>query len=115
MPSALKSQGIYIRRASTATVSATASTNFDVGATSITCSSVDFSGSSFTTSMVIAITATALSSGCTWYYPVKSVATTEIAIYGSFPATGATSLTVTGYTMNTIGYITDFNGPGGAA
>lgn len=115
---AMEAQGVYIRRASTDTVSATASTNFDIGTSMIQCSSgVTFTtaGSSFTTNMLVGITATALSSGCTWYYPIKSVTATAIFIYGTFPSTGTTSLTVTGYDMGLIGEITDFTGPGGAA
>lgn len=116
---ALKSQGIYVRRASTDVVTATASTAFDIGTSMIECASgVDFTtaGSSFTTNMLVGISATALSSGCTWYYPIKSVAATQITIHGTFPATGSTTgLTVSGYEMSLIGEITDFTGPGGAA
>jgi len=106
---AMESQGVQIRHA-VSTVS-TLTTTLDVTATAIEWpdGAADFAAAGFTTDMYIATTDnTALK-------PIKSVATTVIAIHGSFGTTGSVSRELTGYTMTLIGEVTDFTGPGGAA
>jgi hypothetical protein len=112
---AMESQGTLIRRASTILITSSAATDMVIESTRIRCAGViDFTtgvgGLNFTTSMLIQCNAQD-----THCYAVKSVVATAINIYGAFQTTGATSLIVTGYEMQNIAEITDFNGPGGAA
>ena len=106
---AMEAQGVQIRRAA-ATVS-TLTTTLDVTATAIewTDGAADFAAAGFTTDMFIA------TSDNTALKAIKTVATTVIGIHGSFGTTGSLSRELTGYTMELIGEITDFTGPGGAA
>lgn len=106
---AMESQGVLITRASS--VTSTLTTTLDVTATAIEWpdGAADFAGAGFTTDMWIATTDN------TSLHPLKTVATTVMAIHGSFGTTGSVSRELTGYTMQTIGEITDFNGPGGQA
>jgi hypothetical protein len=106
---ALESQGVQIRLAATALTTLT--TVLDVESTVINWAdgAADFAGAGFTTAMFVGTTDnTALK-------PVKAVATTSLTIHGTFGTTGSLSRQLTGYTMDLLGNITDFTGPGGSA
>jgi len=103
---AMETQGVRITRASS--ITATVSTDYDITSSAITAVGVTFTDD-FSTGMFIATTDnTALQ--C-----IKTVATTKIEIHGTFGTTGSTARKLTGYTMDLIGEITDFTGPGGQA
>jgi len=106
---AMQSQGVRIRRASTATVFV--STSLDVGTSFINWpdAAADFAAAGFTTSMVIN------STDNTACRAVKSVAATQVVIWGTFGTTGSTDRRVNGWPMETVGEVTDFSGPGGQA
>jgi hypothetical protein len=103
---AIETQGVRITRASS--VTSTLSTTYDITSSAIEAAGVTFT-SAYSTGMFIATTDnTALQ--C-----IKTVATTKIEIHGTFGTTGSTARKLTGYTMELIGEITDFTGPGGQA
>jgi len=109
---AMESQGVFIRRASTAILEiSSVTTVMDVTATAIHCASgIDFAGLGLTTNDVFL-----LASDINTVYMVMKATATALDIYGSFASTGSATQSLNVYTMGQIGEITDFNGPGGAA
>lgn len=108
---AMQAQGIKLRRASTVTVDSSDSTGMTLSANKIECSGViDFEELGFTTAMRLSISG----GDDTGYYPIRAVAATIIDVYGTLTAQ-TTNLVLTGYSMESIGEVTDFTGPGGAA
>jgi len=109
---AMEAQGLRIRRASTVTVNSSAATAMDIQTTVIDCpGTIDFAALGFTTNHCIRF-----SSVDTGFYPIKSVVTTAINVYGPILTTNATAdIVITGHLMEEIGEVNDFSGPGGGA
>ncbi len=115
---ALESQGIQIRRISTAAASTgLTSNNITVSLTGdnqiIRGDAGSFITDGFATSMRIAI---AGSSNNTNIFTLSSVAATAMAVYETLVAmSSGTTVSVEGHLFTPIGDITGFNGPAGAA
>jgi len=105
----MQSQGVRIRRASTAVVSFTTAVSVQSSLINWPDAGADFTAAGFTTSMVV------MTSDNTAAKAIKTVAATQITIWGSFASTSLADRTVSGYPMETVGEVTDFSGPGGQA
>lgn len=113
---AIESQGIKIRRVSTAAGSSALSTGFTIivdEATGIRRTAGDFVADGFSTGMRVEFTETTYNRGP---FTVKSVAATAMAFYETL-STHSTGIheTVEGHTFQNIGSVVGFNGPSGSA
>lgn len=106
---AMESQGVHLLKSAATVSTLTTTLNTETSRVLWPDAGADFAVAGFTTAMYVAL------SDSTDLHPVKAVASTVLTIFGTWETTGSAAKELTGYTMNRIGEVTDFTGPGGAA